>query len=411
MMKTSITRRTLLSTAAALGATTLLPRISAANAEPFVIGVSADMSGPYVDTTGPGQIVAAEMAVEDFGGKVLGRPVVIYSIDDQNKTDVAAANARKWFDVDGVEAIVGGGNSAAAFAILNIAREAKRTFLVAGAGNPDFAGKECSPISTQWAYDTFAQATATGAYLSRDASAKKLFFITTDYAFGHALERDTTQVVMNSGGDVAGSVRVPLGTADFSSLLLQAQASGADVIGFAVAGQDLVNALKQAGEFGIGPDANGQQLAGLSLFSSDLPGLGLETARGLIASESFYWARNDQTRAWSKRFFERRPRRIPNMLHAGVYSAVLHYLKSVEALGNTDAIAVNTHMRETPVNDFNNTDVRIRDDGRVMNPMYVLRVKRPDQVTEEFDVQEILGVVAPETAFRSRDASGCEIRT
>jgi branched-chain amino acid transport system substrate-binding protein len=367
------------------------------------------MSGNYIDTTGPGQVAAVEFAVEDFGGSVLGRQIVIKSADDQNKPDLAATNARRWFEVDNVTAIAGGGNSSASMAILNVAKAANRTFLIAGAGNPDFAGKECSPISTQWAYDTFAQATSTGSYLSRDAASDSWFFITADYAFGHALERDASQVVTRAGAKVLGSVRTPLGTPDYASFLLQAQASKAKTIGLAVAGQDLANVIKQAGEFGVGRGGSGQRLAGLTMFSSDLPGLGLSAAQGLVASESFYWDRTDETRAWTKRFMARRPGKIPNMLHAGIYSAVLHYLKAVQAVGGTDALAINARMRSVPINDFNNKDVAIRKDGRVMNPMYVLRVKAPSESKSQFDVQEILATVSPETAFRSIEAAGCKL--
>lgn len=376
---------------------------------PLIIGVSADMSGNYVDTTGPGQVAAVEFAAEDFGGSVLGRTILVKSADDQNKPDIAAANARRWFEVDAVTAIAGGGNSSTSLAILNVARTVGRTFLVAGAGNPDFTGKECSPISTQWAYDTFAQATATCTYLSRDAASDSWFFITADYAFGHALERDATQVVTRAGAKVLGAVRTPLGTPDYASFLLQAQASKAKTIGLAVAGQDLANVIKQAGEFGVGRNSSGQRLAGLTMFSSDLPGLGLASAQGLIASELFYWDRTEQTRAWTKRFMARRPGKIPNMLHAGIYSAVMHYLKAVQAVGSADALAVNAQMRTLLVNDFNNTDVAICQDGRVMAPMYILRVKRPAESKAPFDVQDILATVPPEKAFRSLEAGGCKI--
>ena len=375
--------------------------------KPFVIGVSGDFSGPYIDVSGPGQLISAQLAVEDFGGKVLGRPIVLRSADDQNRPDIASANARRWFDVDGAEAVVGGGNSTTAFAVLTAARQAGRTFLVVGAGNPDFSGKECSPISTQWAYDTHAQAAATGAYLSRGA-AGSWFFITADYAFGHALERDTGQAVTAAGGRVLGSVRAPLGTSDFSSFLLQAQGSRASVIGLAVAGQDLINAIKQAGEFGL-VSTGGQRLAGLSLMSNDIVGIGLSSAEGLVASESFYWDRTEETRAWTRRFHARLKDRIPNMVHAATYSAVLHYLRAVEAAGTADARIVNARMRDMPVNDFNNRNVRIRRDGRVLNPMYILRVKAPAASKDRFDVQEVVATLPAEQVFRSAEEAGCRL--
>lgn len=375
--------------------------------KPFVIGVSGDFSGPYIDVSGPGQLISAQLAVEDFGGKVLGRPIVLRSADDQNRPDIASANARRWFDVDGAEAVVGGGNSTTAFAVLTAARQAGRTFLVVGAGNPDFSGKECSPISTQWAYDTHAQAAATGAYLSRGA-AGSWFFITADYAFGHALERDTGRAVTAAGGRVLGSVRAPLGTSDFSSFLLQAQGSRASVIGLAVAGQDLINAIKQAGEFGL-VSTGGQRLAGLSLMSNDIVGIGLSSAEGLVASESFYWDRTEETRAWTRRFHARLKDRIPNMVHAATYSAVLHYLRAVEAAGTADARTVNARMRAMPVNDFNNQNVRIRRDGRVLNPMYILKVKSPRASKDRFDVQEVVATLPAEQVFLSAEEAGCRL--
>ncbi|QCI66283.1 ABC transporter substrate-binding protein [Phreatobacter stygius] len=377
--------------------------------QPFIIGVSGDQSGPYIDVTGPGQVLAAELAVADFGGQVLGRPIVIRSADDQNRPDIASANARRWFDVDRAEVIVGGGNSTTAFAVLNAARQAGRSFLVVGAGNPDFAGKECSAVSTQWAYDTHAQAVATGVYLSRGVGVGSWFFITADYAFGHALERDTGRVVAAAGGRVAGSVRAPLGTADFSSFLLQAQGSRAGVIALALAGQDLINAIKQAGEFGLVGGAGGQRLAGLSLLSNDVVGIGLAAAEGLVASESFYWDRTEETRAWTRRFNARLPGKIPNMVHAATYSAVLHYLRAVQAAGTVEARTVNAKMKELPVNDFNNADVRIRQDGRVLNPMYILRVKSPRASTGPFDVQEVLATLPAEQVFRTAEEAGCRL--
>lgn len=377
--------------------------------KPLIIGVSGDMSGPYIDTTGPGQVVAAELAVEDFGGRVLGRPILIKVADDQNKPDIASGNARRWFDVEGVEVIAGGGNSTTAFAILNVARTANRAFLIAGAGNPDFTGKECSSISTQWAYDTFAQATATGAYLSHNGDANSWFFITADYAFGHALERDTTRVVKAASGRVAGSVRAPLGTADYSSFLLQAQSSRANVIGLALGGQDLINAIKQAHEYDVTNANRGVRIAGLSLLSNDIPGLGLQAAQGLVASESFYWDRTEETRAWTRRYWAKRPGKLPNMIQVGVYSAVLHYLKAVQAGGTTDATIVTAKMKELPVNDFNLSGVHIRSDGRVLNPMYVLRVKAPAASTGPFDVQEVLATIPGEKVFRSAEESGCRL--
>jgi branched-chain amino acid transport system substrate-binding protein len=403
--KFGITRRVFVAGATA---PMLAPLARAQAPKPFVIGLTADMSGPFVDFSGPGQTVAVEMAVQDFGGSVLGRPLKILSADDQNKADVASAMVRRWFDVEGAEAIVGGGNSSCALAILNVARSAGKSFMISAAGNPALSGTECSPISTHWAYDTYAQATATGTYLT-EKPGESWFFVTSDYAFGHALERDAAAVVQKLGGKVLGSVRAPLGTPDFSSFLLQAQASKARTVGLAVAGHDLINIIKQAGEFGVGAPGSGQRLAGLTLFASDLPGLGPQAAQGLVSTESFYWDRNEETRAWTRRFHEKRPGKIPNLSHAGVYSAVLHYLKAVQAVGGADAVKVNEQMRRTPVDDFNNNNVAIRPDGRVMHPMYVLRAKAPSASKGPFDVQEILATVPPEQAFRAAGQTGCKL--
>lgn len=376
---------------------------------PVKLAISADMSGPYVDTTGPGQTVAAQLAIEDFGGKVLGRPIQLLSADDGNKPDIASANTRRWIESEGIDAIVGGGNSATALAILTVAREKNRAFLIVGAGNPDFAGKNCSPISTQWAFDTFAQAATTGQYLTGQAGGGSWFFITADYAFGHALERDTTRIVRETGGKVLGAIKSPLGTFDYSSFLLQAQASGAKTVGLAIAGQDLINAVKQAGEFGVGRGQSAQRLAGLSLFSSDIPGIGLQNAQGLIASESFYWDRDEGTRAFTKRFMEQRPGRMPNMLHAHVYAAVAHYLKAVQATGTTDARTVTAKMKEVLVEDFVNKDVRIREDGRVLNSMHVIRVKEPARSSGPFDVVDVVATLPGEQVFRSMAEGGCQV--
>ena len=378
-------------------------------AEPIRLAVSADMSGPYVDTTGPGQTVAAQLAIEDFGRMALCRPIELLSADDGNKPDIASSTARRWFDAESVAAIIGGGNSATALGILTVAREKNRAFMIVGAGNPDFAGKNCSPISTQWAFDTYAQAATTGQYLVKQARAETWFFLTADYAFGHALERDTSRVVVENGGKVLASIKSPLGTFDFSSYLVRAQASGESIIGLAIAGQDLIGAVKQASEFGVGRGASAQRLAGLSLLSSDIVGMGLENAQGLIASEAFYWDLDEGTRAFTKRFMERRPGKMPNMLHAHVYSAVTHYLKAVTVVGSTDARAVVAKMKATPVDDFVNKSIRVREDGRVLNNMHVIRVKAPAQSKGPFDVVDVVASLPGEQVFRSAAEGGCAV--
>lgn len=385
------------------------PAVHAQETRPIRIGVTADMSGTFVDTTGPGQTVGAQLAVDDFGGRLLGRPIQVLQADDQNRPDIGNTTARRWLDTEGVDVILGGGNSAVANAILQVARERGRSFLIVGAGNPDFSGRMCSPISTHWAFDTFAQAASTGEYLARDAAGGSWFFVTADYAFGHALERDTTRVVQAAGGRVLGSVRVPLGTTDYSSFLVQAQASRASVIGLATAGQDLVNAVKQAAEFGLARPGSGRRLAGLSLLANDVPGIGLAAAQGLIASESFYWDMNDGTRAFARRFQQRRPNRMPNMLHAGAYSAALHWLKAAQAEGSTDGAAVTRRMKAMPVEDFNNAGIAIRPDGRVLHAMHILRAKTPDASRERFDAMEVIGTLPGERVFRPAAEGGCTL--
>ena len=368
---------------------------------PFRIGVSNDQSGVYQDVTGPGQAIAVRMAVADFGGSVLGRKIEVLVADDQNKPDVATAVVRRWFDVEGVSAVVGGGNSAVAGAIQAVAREKARAFMIVGAGNPDLYGKFCSPFSTIWAYDTHSAAVSTGKFLSEGGGS--WYFITTDYAFGAALERDTTGVVLASGGTVTGSVKVPLNTADWSSYLIRAQASGAKTIGLAVAGADLINVVKQAHEFGI--TQGGQRLAAMIALSTDVVALGPQASSGLIASESFYWNMNDNTRAWARRWMAERPGKLPHMLMAYAYSATLHYLKAVQAAGTDDAATVVARMKSMPVEDFNNSGVVIRADGRVLNPTYILRA-RPSAGDPQ-DVMEVIGRIPGDQLYRPIAGNGC----
>jgi branched-chain amino acid transport system substrate-binding protein len=371
----------------------------------FRIGLVTDMDSVYADTAGKGSVVAAQMAIEDFGATVLGRPIELLTANDQNKPDIAAAIARKWYEVDRVETIVAGGNSSVALAIQTIARDRDRVLLLGGPGLSDLTGKSCARYSTHWAFDSHSAATATGQLLARRERGKSWFFLTADYSFGNALERDTSRVVVASGGTVAGSVKVPLNSADFSSFLLRAQGSGASTIGLDVAGADLTNAIKQANEFQIGE--RGQELAALLAFITDVNSIGLRVAQGITTSESFYWDLNEQTRAWSRRYMDKMPGKVPSMIHAGVYSAVLHYLRSVSAAGTTEASSVVKVMKSTPVNDFNNRDVHIRDDGRVMNRMYVFRVKSPAQSKYPFDFYELIGDLPGADVFRPISESEC----
>src|SRR5215207_8402123 len=306
----------------------------AQTSEPIKIGVLEDMSSVYADLTGESTVVAARMAVEDFGGKVLGRPIEIVIADHLNKADNAASIARRWYDAEKVEMIIGMANSAVALAVHNIAKEKTKIDIVTGAATSDLTGKSCSPTGFHWVYDTYSLAKSTGSAVVK-AGGRSWFFITADYAFGTALQRDTTQFIEQNGGQVVGSVRSPINTSDFSSFLVQAQGSKANVVGLALAGNDLVNAIKGAGEFGL--TKGGQRLAALLTFITDVNAIGLQNAQGLVFSETFYWDTNEDTRAWSKRFLERR-KLMPNSLNVGTYTAVLHYLKAVQATGALDAL-------------------------------------------------------------------------
>ncbi len=340
------------------------------------IGVLNDRSGTYADLSGEGSVVAARMAVEDFGAADKGINVEIVSADHQNKPDIASNVARQWIDEESVDVIADVPTSSAALAVHEIVREKDKIFLVSGAAASDITGEKCSPNTVHWTYDTWALAHGTGKAMVEQGG-DSWFFLTADYAFGHALERDTSAVVEESGGKVLGSVRHPFPGQDFSSFLLQAQSSGAKVIGLANAGADTTNAIKQAHEFGI--TAGGQNLAGLLIFITDVHALGLETAKGLVLTEAFYWDLNDQTREWSARFAEQHNGAMPTMVHAGVYASVLHYLKAVEAAGSKEADAVMAKMKELPTDDplFGQGDVR--DDGRHVHPMYLFQVKAPEE--------------------------------
>lgn len=369
------------------------------------IGVINDRSGVFADVTGEGSVIAARLAIADFGGKVLGRPIELLTADHQNKADVAAGTVRRWIDVDGVDAIVDGGSSAAGLAIQDIARERKRIAMFSGPATSDLTGKACSPTGFHWTYDTYALAASTARALVAQG-ADTWFFITTDYAFGHALERDATRFITASGGKVVGGVRHPLNTADFSSFILQAQTSKAKIIGLANSGDDALNAIKQAAEFGV--VAGGQKLGGLLLLINQIHGLGLQAAHGVTIAESFYWDVDDGTRAFSARF-EAAAKKKPNMIQAGVYSAVTHYLKAVQAAGTDDGPTVAAKMRELLVNDFMSKDVAIRKDGRVMRNMYLFEVKSPAESKGPWDYYKFISVVPGDQAFRPLAEGSCPL--
>ncbi|MBV9075978.1 MAG: ABC transporter substrate-binding protein [Methylobacteriaceae bacterium] len=369
------------------------------------LGVLNDPSGVYSDIGGRGSVVAAEMAVEDFKAASKGIKAEVVSADHQNKPDIGAAIARRWYDQDGVDVILDVPTSSVALAVNQVTREKNKIFLNSGAATSDLTGAQCSPNTIHWVYDTVQLANVTGGAMVRQGG-DSWFFLTADYAFGHALERDTTAVIQKNGGKVIGSVKTPFPSNDFSSFILQAQASKANVIGLANAGGDTVNSIKQASEFGV--TQGGQKLAGLLMFINDVKALGLKTAQGLVFSETFYWDDNDDTRAWSKRFLERAGR-MPNMTNAGVYSSVLHYLKAVEAEKSKDAGKVLARMKATPTDDPLFGKGSIRPDGRKMHDALLLEVKKPEDSKGEWDLAKVLARVPGDQAFRPLSESPCPL--
>ena len=367
------------------------------------IGVLTDMSSIYADIGGPGSVEAARMAIADFGGTVNGKRIELVSADHHNKPDLGAAIANQWFGIDGVDAIVDVATSSVALAVQEIAHNRNKVLLISGAAADDLTGTACSPTSVHWTYDTVALANGTGGAVVRSGG-DTWFFITADYAFGVDLERDTTQVVRQNGGSVLGSVRAPLGTADFTPFLSQAQASRAKIIGLANAGGDTINSIKQAAKLGI--REGGQKLAGLLLFISDVHSLGLQTAHGLQLTSAFYWDQNDQTRAWSKRFFDRM-KREPTMVQAGVYGSVMHYLAAIKATGTTDGLTVAKQMKATPVNDFMTKNGQIREDGTLVRDMYLFEVKNPSESRGPWDYYKQIAVLPGEQAFKLLGPNQC----
>ena len=368
------------------------------------IGVLNDMSSLYADISGPGSVEAARMAITDFGGSVNGKKIELISADHQNKPDTGSAIATQWFDNDGVDVIVDVPTSSVALAVQEVARNKGKVFLISGAAASDLTGKACSPTSVHWTYDTVALANGTGSAVVK-AGGDTWFFITADYAFGHALERDTAKVVEENDGKILGKVRAPLNTADFSSYLLQAQASGAKVVAFANGGGDMVNATKQANEFGL---AKNQTIVSLLVFISDVHSMELKAAQGLKFVTAFYWDRNDETRAWSKRFFEKLGR-MPTMAQAAVYSAIGHYLGAIAAAGTDEAKAVMAKMRERPVNDFYVRGGRLREDGRLVHDMFFAQVKTAAESRGAWDYYKILATIPGDQAFRPLAEGGCPL--
>ena len=385
---------------------------TAAQAEDITVklGVLSDMSSLYADIGGPGSVIAAKMAVQDFNPAAHGMKVEIVSADHQNKPDVGSNIARQWFDVDHVDAILDVPTSSVALAVADVAREKNKVFLISGAASSDLTGAKCSPNSVHWTYDTWMLAHGTGGALVKTGG-NTWFFLTADYAFGHALERDTTAVVQAAGGKVLGAVNHPLNTQDFSSFLLQAQASKAKIIGLANAGGDTINAIKQGAEFGIA--AGGQQFAGLLVFVTDVQALGLKTAQGLVLTETWYWDMNDANRAWTKRWqAERQGGKFPSMVVAGVYSATLHYLKAVAALKSAaDGKAVVNQMKAMPTDDSLFGKGYIRADGRKIHPAYLFQVKKPEESKYPGDDYILRATIPAEEAFRPLKDGGCPMVT
>jgi branched-chain amino acid transport system substrate-binding protein len=369
------------------------------------IGVLNDQSNVYADLGGPGSVIAARMAIEDVGGKVLGKPVDILAADHQSKADVGASIARQWFDADKVDMVIGFDNSSVALAVEQVAFQKNRIAIAGAIGTTAFTGKSCTPNEAAWVYDAYALTNT----LARSVVARgqdTWFFITVDYSLGHSLEADATSAVVASGGKVLGSARHPLNTADFSAYLLQAQASGAKVVAMANAGGDMSNATKQANEFGL--THAGQTVVSLLTFITDVNSVGLKAAQGLTFVTAFYWDRDDESRAWSKRFFELH-KRMPTMAQAAVYSAIRHYLTAIEAAGTDEAKAVMAKMREIPVNDFYAKNGRVREDGRMVHDMYFVQVKTPAESTGPWDYYKILSTIPGDQAFRPLDEGGCPL--
>jgi len=367
------------------------------------IGVLTDMAGVTADITGKGSVVAAELAVKEFGGTVLGKPIQIVAADHQHKADLGTTIARQWFDIDKVDAIVDVPNSAVALAIQSLAREKKKIVMYSGAGTTALTNEQCSPYGFHWTYDTYAVSHGTAAAVVK-AGGSSWFMLASDYAFGHQLQKDATDVVEANGGKVIGSVRHPLNNADFSSFLLRAQSSGAKVIGIANAGNDTINAIKQAGEFGL--TEQGQSLAALIFFLQDVHSLGLKVTQGTYLTTASYWDRDEASRAWSKQFMERTGM-MPSMLHAGVYGSVLHYLKAIKEAGTDDPDKVAAAMKAMPINDAFTKGATIRADGRILREMYLARVKKPADSKGPWDYFEIVRTIAPEETVWPLSESKC----
>ena len=385
----------------------LLPTGAAAQNGAVKIGVLDDMSGPYSENTGPGDLLAVKMAVADFGGTVLGKPIEVVSADMQNKVDVGVGIARRWYDAEDVDLIIGMPHSAIALAVVRLAEQKNRLVLPTAAATAELTGKGCSAHSAHWVYDTYGQSkTIANAIVKQGGDS--WFFVTVDYAFGHALEQNASDFVKAAGGRVVGSTRHPLNNADFSSYLLQAQASKAKVVVMANGGADITNAIKQAKEYGL--DKGGQRLAALLIQYPEVHALGLRIAQGLLMASPFYWDMSPEARAFSDRFAAAKGM-PPTMIQAGTYGAALHYLKAVKAAGSDEARAVMAKMKAMPINDFMTRNGRIREDGRVIRDMYLMQAKSPDESKGEWDLAKIVATIPGDQAFRPLHEGGCPLVT
>jgi branched-chain amino acid transport system substrate-binding protein len=389
---------------AAIAACGLLLAVPAA-AQGVKIGILNDQSGVYADYGGKASFEAAKMAIEDFGGEVLGQKIEIITADHQNKPDLATSIARRWYEVEGVDMITELTTSSVALAVQELSKEKKKIDIVVGAATSRITGDACTPYGFHWAFDTHALAVGTGGALAR-AGGDTWFFMTADYAFGYSLEKDTSDIVKENGGKVVGSVRIPLNSSDFSSFLLQAQSSKAKIIGLANAGLDTTNSIKQAAEFGI--VKGGQKLAGLLMTLAEVHGLGLEAAQGLVLTEGFYWDQNDKTRAFSELFLKRTGR-MPNMIQAGTYSATLQYLKAVKAAGTKDSDAVVKKLKELPVDDVFAQGGKVLENGRMVHDLYLFEVKKPSESKKPWDYYKQIAVVPGDKAFPVAKESGCPL--
>lgn len=387
-----------------LAAAALSSRASAQASDNVVkIGVMDDMSGPFADQQGMGDVVGARMAIEDFGGRVLGAPIELVFGDMQNRPDVGLGMARRWYDQEKVDAIFGIGNSAVALAVQQLTREKGKINVSIAAGTTDLTGRGCTPNGLHWTYDNYALARGTVSAMIAEGR-RKWYFITSDYAFGHSLEANGAAVVRALGGEVVGTSRAPLNEADFSAHLLRAASSGANAVGLAVAGTDLINAVKQMGEFGL--LRRGIQPAALLCLLTNIKAIGLDTAQGLVFTEAYYWDQNDQTRAFATRF-QRIHGKPPTMFQASIWGAVTHYLNAIRDAGTDAAEPVMAKMRATPINDFMTRNGRIREDGRIIRDMYLMRAKRPDQSRGEWDLLEVVKTIPGDEAFRPAAESEC----